>query len=281
MPADKLAPASRSDAPPSASSAVALVVDGIRYHAEWRRPRVPGLPTLVFLHDGLGSVETLRRFPEAVADRLGLGAFAYDRWGYGRSDACAAFPPLFMEDSADRLEPILAAAAIDACVLVGHSDGGTVALLHAARYPARVRAVVTIAAHVRRDSLTYGQVLRHQKMVDERDIPAWMSRFHGDRAAHLLGEWARIWQLPLYDHWDITPEIAAIRAPLLALQGETDAYGRADQIERIGRAVAHAETGLIPGIGHFPHVEDPDGTADRVAGFIARHIPRGPTAART
>lgn len=281
MPGDNLAPASRPDAPAPVSPAVALVVDGIRYHAEWRRPPVPGLPTLVFLHDGLGSVETLRRFPEGVADRLGLGAFAYDRWGYGRSDRCPAFPSLFMEDSADRLEPILAAAGIDRCVLVGHSDGGTVALLHAARYPARVLAVVTIAAHVRRDTLTHGQVIRHQRMVDQGDIPAWMTRFHGDRAAHLLGEWTRIWQLPIYDHWDITPEIAAIRAPLLALQGETDAYGLPDQIERIGRAVPHAETALIPGIGHFPHVEDPDGTATRVAEFIARHVEGIPLPAKT
>lgn len=261
-----------SDQPASAPRALPLTVDGVRYHAEWRREPMPGKPVLVFLHDGLGSVETLRRFPEILADRLGLGAFAYDRWGYGRSDVCPAFPALFMEDAAERLEPILAEAGIADAVLVGHSDGGTVALLHAARHPGRVRAVVTMAAHVRRDDLTYAQVLRHQKMVDDDAVPAWMARFHGDRAKHLLACWAAVWQRPMYDTWDISPAIRTIRAPLLSIQGADDAYGRPDQLDRIKAAVPHAQTVLVPGLGHFPHVEDPEGTARRAADFIARHL---------
>ena len=256
----------------AAPRVVPLSAGGIRYHAEWRREPAPGKPVLVFLHDGLGSVETWRRWPERLCDALGLGGFAYDRWGYGRSDICPEFPALFMEDAADRLEPVLEAAGIADAVLVGHSDGGTVALLHAARYPARVRCVVTMAAHVRRDELTHAQVLRHQKMVDDGDIPAWMPRFHGERAAHLLACWARVWQRPMYDAWDISGEIAAIRAPLLAIQGATDAYGLPDQLDRIKAAVRHAETVLVPGLGHFPHLEDAEAMAGLAAGFIARHL---------
>ena len=143
-------------------------------------------------------------------------------------------------------------------------DGGDVVV--------RTRSGSAKAAHVRRDELTHAQVLRHQKMVDDGDIPAWMPRFHGERAAHLLACWARVWQRPMYDAWDISGEIAAIRAPLLAIQGATDAYGLPDQLDRIKAAVRHAETVLVPGLGHFPHLEDAEAMAGLAAGFIARHL---------
>ncbi len=250
------------------AAAAHVAIDGALLYTEWRRPPVPDRPTLVFLHDGLGSIETLRRFPDILAETCAMGAFAYDRWGYGRSDRRESFPPLFMEDEAGRLERLLDAVGIGECVLVGHSDGGTVALLHAARHPARVRAVVTMAAHIRRDRLTLDQVLRHQRMVDTGDIPDWMTRFHGARAAHLLACWTQAWQQPEYGTWDIGRQIAAIRCPLLALQGADDAYGLADQIADIARAVPGCRTLMLAGVGHFPHLEAAERAVEIVAEFV-------------
>ena len=250
---------------------VLLDVGGHRIFGVWHGPRGGRRPVLVFLHDGLGSVGTLRKFPARLGAALDLPAFAYDRLGYGRSDEVGDFPDDFMGTEADRLESVLDAAGIADCCLVGHSDGGTVALLHGARHHGRVRAIVTIAAHVRRDRLTLGQVLRHQKMAEDGDVPDWMPRFHGDRARRLMLLWAKTWQRTLYDDWDIGDEISSIRAPLLAIQGTEDAYGLPSQLESIAAAVGHAETDLVDGLGHFPHLEDAVHIVGRIREFLLPH----------
>lgn len=257
-------------APDFPDGAVQIDAGGCRLFGVWSRPPLPGRTTLVFLHDGLGSVETLRQLPVRLADALNLPAFAYDRHGYGRSDPADRFSVSFMSEAADQLELVLEAVDIENCCLVGHSDGGTVALLHGARYRGRVRAIVSIAAHVRRDRLTLGQVRRHLEMVD--DVPDWMTRFHGARAAHLLRIWAEAWLQ--CDDWNICDEIADLEAPLLALQGEKDAYGLPDQLEDIGRAVRHAETELLDGAGHFPHLEEPERIVRRLRNFLGPYCRR-------
>lgn len=251
-----------------------LSVDGLHIHAEWRRPPVAGKPTLVFLHDGLGSAETLRQLPELVADRLGLPAFVYDRVGYGRSDAGFPWPTFFMEAAAKLLPKVLDAAGIGDCMLVGHSDGGTVALLHAGTAPTRVRAVVTVSAHIFIDSVTAAALARHRKMEADKDVPGFMTRFHGARGPAVHAAWVGALSHPDYARWDLRPAIRGIRAPLLALQGENDEYGLPAQLDGIKEAVPHAEIELMPGLGHFPHVEAPDRIAERIAAFLARCINR-------
>ncbi len=257
-----------SDPPDDVPGATWLAVDGRPVFGVWRTPRVADKPVLVFLHDGLGSVGTMRNFPEQVGTAMGLPAFVFDRLGYGRSDREETFPTDFMGGAADHLERVLDVAGIDDCCLVGHSDGGTIALLHGARYRGRVRGIATIAAHVRRDELTYGQVLRHNRMFQDGEIPDWMERFHGDRAAHLLRCWTEVWQQTLYDSWDISDEISAIQAPLLSIQGSEDAYGLPSQLESIRKAVPQARTEMIDGLGHFPQLEDPARIVSLIEGFL-------------
>ena len=256
-------------APRGRAVTLALAEAGI--YGEWRREPVAGRPVCVFLHDGLGSTETMRDFPDRLGGALGTGAFVYDRWGYGRSDRRAAFPRRFMEDEALRLPRVLDAAGIESCCLVGHSDGGTIALLHAATNPPALRATVTVAAHVFLDRLTAGQLARHQKMLDDGEVPEFMYRFHGARGPHVLHCWTRMHRDPDFAGWDVTGAVAALRGPLLALQGAEDAYGTPDQIEAIGRAAPHAATMLIPGLGHFPHIEAPERVAALAADFLAPH----------
>ncbi|MEC7489973.1 MAG: alpha/beta hydrolase [Pseudomonadota bacterium] len=258
-----------SDPPDNVDGATWLTVQGRSIFGVWRCPPVDDRPSLVFLHDGLGSVGTMRRFPEQTASALDLPAFVFDRLGYGRSDHEDEFPLDFMGEAADFLEDVLEVAGITDCCLIGHSDGGTVALLHGARYTGRVRAIVTVAAHVRRDDLTYGQVLRHNKMYRDGNTPDWMTRFHGERADHLLKCWAEVWQRTLYDSWDICHEIAAINIPLLSIQGSKDAYGLPSQLEGIKNAVKHAQVDMIEGLGHFPQLEDPDLVVARIERFLA------------
>lgn len=251
-----------------AARAVEIALDEARIYGEWHGEAVAGRPALVLLHDGLGCTRTLRRFPALLGEALGTGAFVYDRWGYGRSDRREAFPRFFMEEEAERLPRILDAAGIGECCLVGHSDGGTIALLYAAENPARVRATATIAAHVFIDRLTMGELRRHQKMLDDGEVPEFMTRFHGERGPHVLWCWTSMARDPAYQGWDISARIAAMRGPLLAIQGADDAYGTPEQIARIAAAVPHARTLMLPGVGHFPHVDDAEATVAIVADFL-------------
>ena len=257
-----------SDPPDDAPGASWLEVRGRRVFGIWQHQTQRSGPSLVFLHDGLGSVGTMRKFPQQLSRNMGLSAFTFDRLGYGRSDIEKEFPADFMGEAAAFLEDVLDTAGIKDCCLIGHSDGGTVALLYGARYPGRVRAIVTIAAHVCRDELTYGQVLRHHKMYQEGTIPDWMVRFHGDRAAHLLRCWSEVWQKTLYDSWDICEEIRDINVPLLAMQGSQDAYGLPSQLDGIKCAVPTAEIEMINGLGHFPQLEDPEKVVTRISKFL-------------
>lgn len=257
-----------SDPPENVSGASWLEVRGRPVFGIWLHQEQRLGPSLVFLHDGLGSVGTMRKFPQQVSRKMGLSAFTFDRLGYGRSDVEEEFPDDFMGEAANFLEDVLETAGIEDCCLIGHSDGGTVALLHGARYRGRVRAIVTIAAHVCRDELTYGQVLRHHQMYREGTIPDWMVRFHGDRAAHLLRCWSEVWQKTLYDSWDICEEIRGIHVPLLAIQGSDDAYGLPGQLDGIKGAVPTAQIEVFKGLGHFPQLEDPEKVVTRISKFL-------------
>ena len=251
------------------SEAVRLRVGGREVFGVWSKPKIKKKPVIVFLHDGLGSVGTMRSFPRKVGAAIQLPTFVFDRFGYGRSDHEEVFPDDFMGEASHDLEEVLSAAKIDDCILVGHSDGGTVALLHGARYPTRTRAIITIAAHVRRDKLTYDQVLRHNQMYIEGKIPDWLVRFHGARAPHLLKCWTEVWQKTLYDYWDISDEISLIEIPVLAMQGAEDTYGLSSQLNSIEQSIPRSEVQLIEGLGHFPHLENPRKLISLIKEFLS------------
>ena len=250
-----------------------LTVDGVKLFARWWRPAVPGKTALVFLHDGLGSTESLRRFPERLADATGLPAFGYDRWGYGKSDARAVMPVPIMEDYADRLPRVLEAAGIGEHIVVGHSDGGTIALLHAMANPPGLRATVSIAAHVQNDDTSRAQLDRHGEMAASDEVPDWLIRFQGERsrAVRLMAEWVRAWRATFVGGWELSQRLKSIRGPLLALHGEYDDYGEPSQLTTIHKSVPHAECDLLPRLAHFPHLDDPDGVVARIAEFVGRH----------
>ena len=248
--------------------AVDLRIDGARLYGEWRREPVPGRPVLVFLHDGLGSIENWRAFPDMLADDLGLGAFAYDRLGYGRSEGRDPWPDDFMAQSAKRLPLVLGAAEIDDFILVGHSDGATISLEYAATAPDGLRAVVSVSAHVMLDPRSYGGLIEFIETARGDDLPAWLERFHGDRGRQVLNSWCSVWKRVLDEGWDISSSLKGIAAPLLAAQGVDDEWAHPLQIEAIAKNAPHAETRMLENTGHFPHLEDPAALVAVVAGFL-------------
>jgi pimeloyl-ACP methyl ester carboxylesterase len=228
-------------------------------------------PTLVFLHDSLGAITTWRDLPVEVGRALGADVLVYDRQGYGRSDAFGPTPRAadYMHREADVLEALLAREHIERAILFGHSDGGTIALLAAARHPRRIAAVITEGAHVFVEEVTLAGIRAAEKQFATTDLRARLVKHHGDRTDALFAAWTNTWQAPFFRDWDITAEITAIRCPVLVLQGVDDPYGTEAQVEAIVQAVGEgAVKYMVPGARHTPHKEAPAITMELVLQFL-------------
>jgi len=235
----------------------------------------PG-PTLVFLHEGLGSVSLWRDFPRKLARETGLGAFVYSRLGYGRSDRGRRTPrPLdyFEKEARGPLPELLHAADIRRYILVGHSDGGSIALYHAARPDSAegLVGVITEAAHVFCEPITIRSIEKARDAYREGDLRERLARHHPTDVDRAFWGWCDLWLDPRFASWNMWRWLPRIRAPLLALQGAEDQYGSHAQLEVL-RELAGARVHLIPKCGHSPHRESEEETLRLMAGFIRELI---------
>jgi len=247
-----------------------------RVSGRWVGPESPILmdewaPTLVFLHEGLGSVELWRGFPDALCARTGLRGFAYDRTGYGRSGGWPSPPGAhYMAIEADQVLPqVLDAVGIGVCVLVGHSDGGTIALNYAALQPPMLRGVVTLGAHAINEERAVASIRQAREAYVDGTLRARLERYHGDNVDEAFWLWNDAWLAPGFQPMD-TARLPRVRVPVLALQGEHDEYGTVAQLTAIARGVSgRCDTRLLNGCGHGPHLQDEATTVEIVARFIA------------
>lgn len=235
-------------------------------------PRGDGFerPTLVFLHEGLGCVELWRDFPSRLCAALGCRGLVYDRTGYGRSSKWPAPPGVrYMDIEADQVLPaLLAAAGLDDVVLVGHSDGGTVALSYAGSDPPALRAVVTLAAHAASEAFALPAIAKARAGFDSGDLRARLARYHDD-VDGAFRQWADAWQTPGFEPMDADRRLPGIQVPIQAIQGEDDEYGSELQLGLIaGKVSGYAETRLIPDCGHSPHLQQPERTLAEIVRFV-------------
>lgn len=227
--------------------------------------------TLVFLHDSLGCITTWRDFPQELSNALCLDAVVYDRQGYGRSQPMgpARRGLDYMHRQADVLAALLEQLGIEKAILFGHSDGGTIALLAAARHPERVAAVITEGAHVFVEEVTLQGIELARQLYATTDLPARLQRHHGERTEALVQAWIGTWSAPFFRGWDITRDIASVRCPVLVLQGVDDEYGTVAQVEAIAASVSGPVlTHMIPGAAHTPHKEAPGAVHQLVDAFV-------------
>jgi pimeloyl-ACP methyl ester carboxylesterase len=246
-------------------------VAGRRLEVASHAPAVPGSPWIVFLHEGLGSARQWRDFPARLGARTGCGALAYSRWGYGGSDARPApWPPDFLEDEAAVVLPaLLAQAGITAPILFGHSDGGTIALMYAAAFPGAVRGIVSEAAHVMLEDIGIGGITRVRDRFLRGDLRARLRAQHGDHVDDTVLGWTGVWLTPELRAWDIRPRLAAIRCPVLVIQGRDDDFGTLAQVRDIAQGVAGpAESLVLDECGHIPHREKAREALDASERFI-------------
>ena len=240
-------------------------------YAWWGGPPAPGGTALVFLHEGLGCVDMWRGVPEILANMTGLPALAYSRAGYGRSDGITLPRPVDYHtvEAHEVLPAVLDAAGIDRAVLIGHSDGGTIALMAAGRDP-RVRGVVTMAAHVFNEDVTIQGVLEARKAWDETDLRDRLRRYHGGNVDTAFFGWNDTWLTPEFRNWNVEDCLPAVTCPVLVVQGADDRYGTGAQVRAIASQVSGPARELIlAGCGHSPHLEAPDALFSAIAGFVA------------
>ena len=231
------------------------------------------LQTLVFLHEGLGSILHWRDVPRRLAAATGLPALVYDRWGFGNSEPLRLpRPDDYLErEAGEALPDLLAACGVGRHILIGHSDGGTIALLHAARQPAGLLGVATEAAHVFVEDCTIEGIESAVTAWRETDLARRLARYHGDKAESVFRGWAETWLRPGFRGWRMVDRLPAIDCPCLVIQGIDDMYGTRAQVEAITGGVAGpAEALLVPDCGHAPHLEAPAVVLPAIAGFVHR-----------
>jgi pimeloyl-ACP methyl ester carboxylesterase len=236
-------------------------------------PRPDEAPTIVLLHEGLGCVGLWGNFPEKLAEATGAGVFVYSRAGYGQSSPVKLPRPLtFMHEEANSvLPPLLDAIGFRRGLLVGHSDGASIAAIYGGSVQDhRVRGLVLMAPHFFTEDMGIAEIARAREAYATTDLRQKLGRWHADVDNAFKG-WNDAWLDPQFRKWDITEPLAYIRVPVLIIQGENDQYGTVKQIEVAQQeCYCPVDVALLPGIKHSPHREAPDATLRTIAEFSNR-----------
>lgn len=233
-------------------------------------------PVLVLLHEGLGCVALWKDFPARLHAATGLAAMAYSRYGYGGSDPLAGprAADFMHREAAEALPQVLARLGIARAILVGHSDGASIALIHAGRVAkagpgaCTIAGVVAMAPHLFVEPVCTEAIAAVSARFAASDLPARLGRHHRDPVRTFRG-WADVWLSPAFQSFDIEPEVAAIGCPILAIQGEDDEYGTMRQIERIAQLRPETRLLRLARCRHSPHLDRPDEVVPAIAAFAA------------
>lgn len=236
-------------------------------------PHPDRAPTIVMLHEGLGSVGLWGDFPDKLAAATGAGIFVYSRAGYGQSSGVKLPRPLsYMHDEArDILPELLTAIGFKRGLLLGHSDGSSIATIYAGSIQDhRIRGLILIAPHFFVEDVSIQSIAEAKTAYAQTDLRAKLARWHKDPDNAFRG-WNDAWLDPKFREWDITQELAYIRVPILIVQGEGDQYGTVKQIE-IAREECYCpvEVALLAGAKHSPQREAPDAALKAVSEFANR-----------
>lgn len=230
-------------------------------------------PTLVLLHEGLGCTALWREFPKALAEATGFGVFVYSRAGYGQSDPADLPRPLdyMTREAVDVLPEVLEAIGFRRGVLVGHSDGATIAAIYAGSVSdLRVRGLVLMAPHFFTEEMGLAEIAKAKEAYETTDLREKMARYHRDPDNTFRG-WNDSWLHPDFKAWNVGDVIDYLRIPVLAVQGREDQYGTLAQIDEVeSRSYAPVDTLILDDCRHAPHLDQPEKVVAGIAEFCAR-----------
>ena len=252
---------------------MSYTIAGIELEAQWVGPPFEGGTALVFLHEGLGSITQWRDTPVTIAMATGRPALVYARQGYGHSTPASVPRPLtYMNDEAARLPAVLAAAGITDAILIGHSDGASIALIAAGSGVVSPRALVLIAPHVFVEDVSVTSIAAAALAYRSGDLRAKLARHHADVDGAFWG-WNGAWLDPGFRAWNLEAFLPAITAPALIVQGAHDEYGTGAQVEAIRRGSGGpVEVELVDGAGHAPFRDAPERVHARIAAFVRAQL---------
>jgi pimeloyl-ACP methyl ester carboxylesterase len=242
----------------------------------WVGAKHPAQAPLVFLHEGLGSVALWRDFPARLCEKLDTRGLVYSRFGYGASTSRPADEPLprhyLRREAVEVLPALLEALDIKKPWLVGHSDGGSIALLAASHDSARLSGIVTIAPHYFVEAVCLQGIERACKAYEQGKLRERLARYHRDVDSVFYG-WRDVWLRPDYRDWNIEAELKKINCPILAIQGDADEYATLEQIEGIKRHRPQTRLCVLARCGHSPHQQQPEAVLEAICAFVREETP--------
>ncbi|UII19845.1 alpha/beta fold hydrolase [Fulvivirga ligni] len=233
----------------------------------------PDRPTIIFLHDSLGCIRLWRDFPKKLGEATQCNVLIYDRQGYGQSCPFSYDNRTinYMEDEADLLNNLINYLQLKDVILFGHSDGGSIALIAAGKYPEKIKAIITEGAHILVEDITIAGILEAILLYKDTDLKSKLNKYHGDKTEPLFKAWADTWTSPFFREWNIETFLPHIQCPALIIQGEDDEYGTLDQVYRTTTGIGtKASSLIIPNVKHTPHKEVAELVIERSAGFILK-----------
>ncbi len=229
---------------------------------------------LVFLHDGLGSIKQWKDFPRTLSGITGLPALVYDRYGYGESGKLLETHKLdyFTEEAVKVLPEILESVNIDGkIILIGHSDGGSIALIYASKFPDKVKGLITEAAHVFTEEVTLEGIRNAVNEYEKGDFKNFLFKYHGNNTENMFRGWSNLWLDEGFRNWNIKSSLSNIKCPLLAIQGDNDEYGTLEQVNMIiDKVKEQTESLIIKYCGHIPHHQAREFVLENMKRFILK-----------
>jgi pimeloyl-ACP methyl ester carboxylesterase len=251
-----------------------IEVDGVGLEAVCYGPAPSGeRPTIVMLHEGLGCAMMWRKLPATLAEHTGCGVFAYSRAGYGGSDPCPLPRPLdyMTREAVDVLPDVLDAIGARRVILLGHSDGATIAAIHAGSVPgSRVRGLILIAPHFFNEDVSVRSIAAAREAFETGDLRERLARYHGDNVDVAFRGWNDVWLAPGFRDWDVSDVIPYIRVPILVIQGEDDQYGTRAQVDVVTERTNAPVEIVMVAARHHPQFEAAEATLAAIEDFVAR-----------
>lgn len=264
-----------------------ITIGEMSLECAWFGPKPQDGPTIVMMHEGLGSVSIWRDFPERLAQATKAGVFVFSRAGYGRSSPALLPRPVnyLHREAVEVLPKVLAAIDFKRGILLGHSDGGSIAAIYAGSVQDhRVRGLVLIEPHFFVEDMNIAAIRKTAETYQSSSLRSRLAKHHADADATMQG-WLDFWLHPQFQSFDIREELRYIRVPILIVKGENDPYGTIEQVRAAEtECYCPVESIIVPKAKHSPHYEQPEMTLDAIASFINhilwRHEAQAPYAAR-
>lgn len=219
----------------------------------------PSDQTILFLHEGLGCTAMWKDFPQKVCDQLQLNGIVYDRAGYGKSKGDLTHRTAsYLHEAAEELHEFVEFLNLDQVILYGHSDGGSIALIYAAKYPHKVKAIITEAAHSYNDHITISGVQRARPLLELGKMDG-LQKYHGTKYKEVFWSWNNIWLDESFKNWDIRNELKFVTCPNLIIQGQDDQFATLEQVETLKQLTSGKTHTFTPvNCAHAPHKEQTD-----------------------